>query len=559
MSRLPDRVDVLIVGSGFGGSLLARGLVEMGLEVLVVDRGRHPRFALGESTTPLGNLALERLALRFGWRDVWDLASWGRWQEHHADLRGGLKRGFSFFSASSGAGAADGAEQPVLVAASPNDRVADVQWFRADVDAELCRRAREAGAIVLEEWEVRDLDLGGPVRARLRPVGSGESVGHGIRADFLVDGSGAGRLLEGRVGGSRPAPLDTALLYGHLQGLPRIDAPHGAPYPPSWSAVHHLLDIGWMYELRFDDDLTSCGIVLDRKRCRDRGVALPGPGEDAGLSSFEDHLAGAPKLLERLEATESVGPLRWLERVGWRVEPVAGDHWARLPHSVGFIDPMFSTGIAWTLLGVERLLDVLAPDCPEAVRGRRLRLYSELVDREFDHLAGLLEGAQATWSDVDALGWYSMVYFAAASFTETCQRLDVQRHPGGPEVDPTSVDDLGWRGHPPWAWRGFLGADDPEVRAAVREARRVALDQGGLGRVETLRRHVPHWIQKFNVAGLGRPDRHPWYPVDLDPLREDCDRLGLTLPQVEGGLPRLLGELSYDELRSALPVPAGTS
>lgn len=552
MSRLPERVDVLIAGSGFAGSLLARGLVEMGLDVLLVDRGRHPRFALGESTTPLGNLALERLALRFGWRDVWELACWGRWKTHHADLRCGLKRGFSFFSTR------DESKPPTLVAASPNDDVADTQWLRADVDAELCRRAREAGAQVLEEWEVVELELREPIRAGLRPLGASESPAastrrsavHEVRANFLVDGSGAGQLLAGHVGHRLPGPLDTALIYGHVRGLPRIDAPAGAPYPPSWSAVHHLLDVGWMYELRFDDDVASCGIVVDRRRTRERPMAVIDREPTSEVSGFDTYLRGAPRLRERFRATEWAVPVRRLDQIGWRVDPVVGVNWARLPHSVGFIDPMFSTGIAWSLVGVERLLDVLTPGLDVRRRSRRLRAYGDLVDREFDHLAALLEGARATWSDVDALSWYSMVYFAAASFAETQQRLEA-RLPSA--LEPRG--DLGFAGEVPWAWQGFLGTEDAAVRRALSRARRVALDSEPEACAELLRGHVPEWIESRNVAGLAREDRHPWYAADLDPLMRHAGRLGLRADQVEAGLPRLLGQIGFGELRAARPVP----
>ena len=53
--------EVAIVGSGFAGSLLARVLAVLGYDVVLLERGTHPRFAIGESTTPLANLSLERI------------------------------------------------------------------------------------------------------------------------------------------------------------------------------------------------------------------------------------------------------------------------------------------------------------------------------------------------------------------------------------------------------------------------------------------------------------------------------------------------------------------
>ena len=54
--------DIAIVGSGFAGALTALALRSRGRTVVLVERGRHPRFAIGESSTPLANLLLEELA-----------------------------------------------------------------------------------------------------------------------------------------------------------------------------------------------------------------------------------------------------------------------------------------------------------------------------------------------------------------------------------------------------------------------------------------------------------------------------------------------------------------
>ena len=59
--------DLVIIGSGFGGSILSMVARRLGLKVLLAEKGSHPRFAIGESTSPLTNLILEQLA------DAYDL------------------------------------------------------------------------------------------------------------------------------------------------------------------------------------------------------------------------------------------------------------------------------------------------------------------------------------------------------------------------------------------------------------------------------------------------------------------------------------------------------
>ncbi len=142
-----DRYDVVIAGSGFAGSILARILAGMGRRVLLLERYEHPRFALGESSTPLSAILLETLAERHSLPDLADLAAYGRWTRRLGHLRRGLKRGFTFYAHRPGyewiPGEAN--EHRLLVAASPSDAVADAHWLRADVDAHLVDLAVDAG------------------------------------------------------------------------------------------------------------------------------------------------------------------------------------------------------------------------------------------------------------------------------------------------------------------------------------------------------------------------------------------------------------------------------
>ncbi len=61
-----------------------------------LERGRHPRFAIGESTTPLTNLLHRRARRSLRPAAVRSFSKWGTWQRAHANVGCGLKRGFTF-------------------------------------------------------------------------------------------------------------------------------------------------------------------------------------------------------------------------------------------------------------------------------------------------------------------------------------------------------------------------------------------------------------------------------------------------------------------------------
>lgn len=553
MSRR-HRFDVAVVGSGFGGSILARGLAAAGRRVLLVERQRHPRFALGESATPLAAIALERLAARPGLADLAALAAAGRWRRELPALRHGTKRGFTFYAHRPGEPFDPGRANArrLLVAASPDGEVADSHWLRADLDAHL---AAAAGAAAVELWEGAEVEAveageggvrlvvraaGGEPRegpatetpgnaaAGARPGGRGDAGDLVVEADFLVDASGPGGLARLLGVAVRPAPApDTALLFGHFAGVGRFTeaaAGTGAalepgPYPDDAAAVHHLVAEGWMYVLRFAPEaaaeeppggaLASAGFVLRRAAADRLAAAHPDPA-----AAWAALVARYPTLAAQLAAARPVRPIAWRQRLAHRLEAAAGRRWLALPHVVAFHDPLFSAGIAWTLVAVERALDLLATGPPGAAD---LARYQDLLLREADHVERLIAGAWAVMPQPAAFFAWTHLYFAAASFAEATQRLLDGDH----------------------AWSGFLGATDPRTAGFVRDAHALVTAASGPPPPADLAAWVRAAIAPRNVAGLADPARRNLYPVDLEALVEAAGLLGLGRGELRGRLSRL--------------------
>lgn len=509
------RFDAAIVGSGCIGSILARALAAGGRRVLLLERGRHPRFALGESSTPLAALALERLAARYGLPDLRHLASHGAWMAHLPHLRRGLKRGFTFYGHERGRPFANGPENErrLLVAASPDDAVADTHWLRTDVDAHLVQRAVAEGVAYHDGVEIDGCEeTAAGVRLSGRDVGGRLSA----EAAFLVDASGPGGFLARVLGiPERPGPgrVRSGLLYAHVSGggsFVEAARATGAsmepgPYPDERAAVHHLLDEGWMYALPFDHGVASCGFVVE-DGCRD-GLEPADPG-----AAWQEMLARYPTLGAQLrDARFVVGP-RWVARVQHRLAAARGERWALLPHAYAFASPMFSTGIAWGLLAVERLAGMLLDGEGD------LRRYSALLAAEADQIERLVALAYSARRDFASFAGTASLYFAVVSFQELRQRL----------LDPP---------HGGWAWEGFLGAGDPEVERLLEQAP-ARLAAGG----EAFTRWAQARIAPRNAIGLADPARRNLYPVDLDTLLARAPLLGLDEAEMRRRLPRLRGE-----------------
>ena len=532
-------MHVVIVGSGFAGSILARVARAAGHDVTLVERGRHPRFALGESSTPLAAIALERLADRYGLADLRDLAAYGRWKAQLPEVRCGLKRGFTFYRHRRGEPFRNGEanDNRLLVAASPDDAIADAHWLREDVDAFLFRQAAAEGVNCLDRTELDSLERGGGrwVMSGTRPAGPVR-----LAADLVVDASGPEGFLARRLGldGALPAgALHTRLVYGHFRSVQPLRRTAGAtavfadgPYPDEKAAVHHLLDDGWMYELAFDHGVVSAGFVIEGTEAAGV-VANRAPGE-----AFAALARRYPSLAARYDAAEPVRPVAATPRLQRRLSGAVGDGWALLPHAYGFWSPLFSTGIAWSLLGVERLgLLLEAGDMSRASDRSRLapglQRYAALLRAEADHLRRLIEPAYRCRRDFDAFDAYVQAYFAAASYSETLQRLC-----------PAPAE-LG--NH--WAWSGFLGATDPVLRRIIAEAARLAQERRAepfpdQRPLESPIDAVQRLIAPRNVAGLADPARRRLYPADVETLVAAAGVIGLSPREARAKLPLLRGE-----------------
>ena len=528
-----QRREIVIVGSGFAGSILARILALQGRDVLLVERGAHPRFALGESATPLAGSCLERLARRYGMEDLHALAAHGRWRAQLPHLRCGLKRGFTFFghekgrAFSGGAANGPGGGNRLLVAASPHDGVADCHWLREDVDHHLARQAVAAGAELRQHTTLSNLE---PAASGSLLEGEGPDGPFRLQARLLVDASGRGAFVSRRGFASskpRSPSRPASLLFTHLRGVAPFQevalaagvSLEPGPYPDDQAAVHHLLEQGWMYQLPFDHGVTSAGFVGAEN---DALAALPPE------AAWQTLLSRYPSLQAQLEDAQPVIPMQRLTDIRHRLDRAVGPGWVALPHTYAFSDPLFSTGMAWSLVAVERLAQL----CTAAPAGlpdqAALAPYEDQLRREADHLEDLVEGAYAALPSFDLFTSFSFLYFAAASFQELRQRLvPSAREP---------------------AWEGFLGATDSVSRAFVREGRRCleALRQAHgeaipAAEAAAFAEWVRQRIAPRNVAGLADPARCNLYPVDLDVLLERSSLLGLDRCAVEAALPLLRG------------------
>jgi FADH2 O2-dependent halogenase len=506
--------DVTVVGSGFAGSLAALALLRRGRRVVLVERGRHPRFAIGESSTPLANLLIEELADRYALPRVRAFSKWGTWQRTRPDVACGLKRGFTFFFHPTGAPFEDNAEhrRQLMVAASPHDEIADTHWYRPEFDQALAAEAESEGAIYLD---VTRLD-----RARHEgacTIIDGEREGRSVRITtrFVIDASGPRGFLHRALGlEERPCRWlpPTQGLYTHFEGVERWDrlrpASEAPPYPIDDAAVHHVFPGGWIWVLRFNNGLTSAGAAMT-----DRVAARIAAAD--GAQAWTRLLGTLPQVADQFQPARPVLPFFHAPRLGFRSAQVCGPAWALLPSAAGVIDPLLSTGFPLTLLGVLRLVDLLERTSPGPDREAALLAYERQTVQELDATERLVSALYATMHDPALFKRLGLLYFAAASFSEAARRL------GRPELAP-----------------GFLLCAHPTFGPELAACAAMAVFEPRATVRDALESRIDRAIEPFDTAGLLDHSRRDWFPVLASDLQASASKLEATSEEIHRLLER---------------------
>ena len=429
-----NHYDIVIAGAGFGGSIMALALQKIGLKVCLLEKGKHPRFAIGESSTPVADMILRSLSAKYDLPWLHDFSRYGSWQKSHPEIICGIKRGFSFFKHYPGKhfSTDENHSNELLVAASASDKESDTNWLRSDVDAFLAEKVKENG---IDYFDLTEITKATRKNDDWRFQITRLNINDMIHASFFIDASGSGFLAEKLFGiesSSNDFLTSSFAVFSHFN-----DVPHWTgilkeknipvadyPYNPDWSALHHILDEGWMWMLRFNDERTSVGFVLNGSKKNEQDLSAE--------KIWKNKLEQYPELKNMLQdATLHPQPGKIIRtgRLQRKMNNAFGEGWAALPNTVGFVDPLFSSGIAHSLSGIEKLIDIIHQHWGnhELFYGH-LKNYEQKNFTEIKLADCLIAGCYETMPYFELFNAWSMLYFAATIAHE--QRRIKNQPPG---------------------------------------------------------------------------------------------------------------------------------
>ena len=313
--------EVIVIGGGPSGSCVANLLAQAGIDVVVLERERFPRFHIGESLLPMELAVLERLGV--------DPDAVPFLRKHGAvfiDERSGRSTRFDFGEGLPG---------------TPGHAH---QVERAVFDEQLLRAAARAGAAVHERCEVLEVDLSEAERVRVRARDLERDEPWELEARYLVDASGQRALLARAAKTVEPyRNLGRGAAYRTYTELaPEIVA----ELHVRGDVIIKVVDEGWMWGIPLISGDLSVGVVKTKGKI------------EAPL--LDSEVAESP-LLQRLLVGAEAGPVTLVGNFSYRNTAPKGRRYACVGDAACFLDPVFSSGVAMALAGGERLADILAP------------------------------------------------------------------------------------------------------------------------------------------------------------------------------------------------------
>lgn len=396
-----DTYDILIVGSGIAGSSTAIALAQTGLQVCVVERDTHPRFAIGESTVPSTTLGYDYLARAYGVPEFHQMS-------HYLGLKklglvGYPKQHFYFAHHSEGQPLKQNEELMYETLELPLGP--DVHVLRADVDQFLVEALPRYGVDYFDRTEVVDYSSGDDgVKLMVKGVDGPRT----LRGKLIVDASGHASYFAKRYGlrdADARLHTNTRSIFGHFSHVPSLEDVVGSPNPDfrfkrHGGTQHHCFEGGWIWIIPFDNGVTSVGVLLDPRL----------HPEDASLSPEEEMrkvFARFPTVNAHLSGMKPVRKVIRTPRVQFTSKTIIGDGFILTPHAAGFIDPLFSTGITLTQSFVSRFV----PLAKKACRGQRadmevFRPVERAFYREVETIDRIVSGTMRSWGHFDTFKQY---------------------------------------------------------------------------------------------------------------------------------------------------------
>jgi len=351
-------VDVLIIGAGPSGTIAASIIKQAGYNVQIVEKMKFPRFVIGESLLPRCMEALEEAKF------LEAVQSKGFQQKDGAKfvMHDGSLCDFNFCQQFS-----EGWKWTWQVP-------------RAEFDKVLADECEKMGIPIAYETEVTNIQFFDD--HSITTVKNLDGSTSSIRAKFIVDGSGYGRVIPKLFGMERPSSLPPRkAIFCHVS-----DPKRSENYEPDRIVIYVHNEKTWVWVIPFSNGNTSLGFVSDPE-------FFDGYEGDV-FAQYNRLIQSIPYLKERFGNAE----LQWeqprqLQSWSATTDKFYGKGFVLTGNVTEFLDPVFSSGVTLAAVSAQKAAHLV-------IR----HLHGEQVDWENDYMKVMQQGVDVFRTYVNT--WY---------------------------------------------------------------------------------------------------------------------------------------------------------
>jgi len=302
-----EHFDVIVIGCGPAGSILAANLAKQGISVLALERHPFPRYHIGESLSgPVGDYIRE-IGL----------------SEEMEKLKFLQKTGVKYISN----------KEHFIPTLAPTWQVRRSEFDKLLLDYAIKNGVTHRYGSVKKIFRANNKVIG----VGYKPVGSNTDLLTQIHCKIVADASGHTSVLsKHRVAGRRKADSIWRWIsaFTQVKGAVRDHGEMGNNTFIYMSESNH-----WAWFVPLSEDLVSVGVVAPistvKNNCETEEDLL-----EWGFKNIH------PAFTAKVSNCEIVEPIRVINSYAYHIEPFAGDGWLCVGDSHQFTDPICSVGIS---------------------------------------------------------------------------------------------------------------------------------------------------------------------------------------------------------------------
>ncbi|PKP16509.1 MAG: pyridine nucleotide-disulfide oxidoreductase [Bacteroidetes bacterium HGW-Bacteroidetes-23] len=306
-----ESVDVLVIGAGPSGCVSASYLYNNGVSVKVVEKTKFPRLVVGESLIP-------------------------RVMDHFDEV--GLFPALDAmnFEKKLGARFIRGEEICVFDFSDKYSEGWDWTWQvpRADFDNTLAQEVLKKGIDLEFESEVISVSFEGKNSTTVIKDKDGNLKE--IKAKFIIDSSGYGRVLPRLLDLDTPSKLDPhSSIFTHVKDVNRPEGEEG-----TLISFDILETEVWLWVIPFSNGNTSLGVVGPT-------TFINSLSDKNNADALKNAIQLSDYYIKRFGNVDFLFEPVKLENYSRSVKKMYGDGFALTGNSSEFLDPVFSSGVAF--------------------------------------------------------------------------------------------------------------------------------------------------------------------------------------------------------------------